>query len=320
MKKVDGGWFFTVKDPTHSGHVSSEPAAHPIHRRYQLACLKERVLQLYTLRHSNQEVINILRNEGAYGKPGADMDDLYKTQIRLNARDIRNLCDRARKQFLKGRSPTSALLLGILDWEILWKKEDGGSNRVQHIFCASHSGLNLLARFPSLLWIDATYKTNCYKMLMVNIVGRSANGKTFFIVCAFVSFERESAYQWVLETLRDLLYTRLIPLPITIFSDDAKSLLAALATVLPTTISLLCVWHIQKNIETRLRPRITQHLLLEMDGDIRDEINSRWSSAKKLFNQVIFAPIIAEMEASWQSFQEEFAHEVFAEAIQYITD
>jgi hypothetical protein len=76
---------------------------------------------------------------------------------------------------------------------------------------------------------------------MVNIVGKSSNSKTFYITYAFVSNEKECTYQWVLETLRDLLHTRLIPLPTTIFSDDAKSLLAALATVLPTTISLLCV-------------------------------------------------------------------------------
>jgi hypothetical protein len=264
--------------------------------------------------------MTILHNEGAYDKPNADVEDPYQAQIRLNARDLRNLRHRAQKQLLKGRSPTSALLMGLQDWDILWQQEDGDSQRVQHIFCASHSGLDLLARFPSLLWIDATYKTNRHKMPMVNIVGRSCNGKTFYVACAFVSHERECAYQWVLKSLRDLLHTRSIPLPITIFSDDAKSLLAALATVFPTTISLLCVWHIQKNIETRLRPKIAQYLLLEKAGDIRDEINSRWSSAKGLFNQVIFAPTIADMETAWQSFQEEYAHEAFAEAIQYISN
>lgn len=118
IKKVSGRWFFTVKDPAHSGHITSEPAAHPIHRPRQLANLKERVLQLFLLRHSNQEVINILRNEGAYGEPGADVEDPYKARIRLNARDLRNLRHRARKQLLKGRSPTSALLMGLQDWDI----------------------------------------------------------------------------------------------------------------------------------------------------------------------------------------------------------
>jgi hypothetical protein len=67
---------------------------------------------------------------------------------------------------------------------------------------------------------------------------------------------------------------------------------------------------------------ITQHLLvyLEREGDIRNEINTRWKSAKELFNQVIFAPTIYDMEASWKSFKKEFKHKVFAEAVQYITD
>jgi hypothetical protein len=157
---------------------------------------------------------------------------------------------------------------------------------------------------------------------MVNIVGRSAIGGTFYVACAFISDEREDSYRWVLETLRDILHSRQIPLPTTTFSDDAESLLAALATVMPDTRALLCVWHIQKNIEKRLRPTITQHLLvyLEIEGDVRNEINTRWKSAKELFNQVIFAPTIYDMEALWKSFKKEFKHKVFAEAIQYITD
>jgi hypothetical protein len=43
---------------------------------------------------------------------------------------------------------------------------------------------------------------------------------------------------------------------------------------------------------------IAQYLLLEEDGDIRNEINSCWSSVKKLFNRVIFAPTITEMETA----------------------
>lgn len=89
-------------------------------------------------------------------------------------------------------------------------------------------------------------------MPLVDIVGRAANSRTFYIACAFVSDEKEGAYQWVLERLRDALHKNQIPIPLTIFEDDAESLLAALATVFPSTTSLLCVWHIQKNIEKRL--------------------------------------------------------------------
>jgi hypothetical protein len=66
-------------------------------------------------------------------------------------------------------------------------------------------------------------------------------------------------------------------MPTTIFSDDTDSLLAALTAIIPKARSLLCVWYIQINIEKRLRPMISQHLLvyIEIEGDIRDKVNSR---------------------------------------------
>jgi hypothetical protein len=92
---------------------------------------------------------------------------------------------------------------------------------------------------------------------MVDIVGRAVNGGIFYVGCAFVSDEKEDLYRWVLRELRGILYSRSIPLPTTVFSDDADSLLATLATELPETRALLCIWHIQKNIEKRLRLMIT---------------------------------------------------------------
>jgi hypothetical protein len=65
------------------------------------------------LRYTNLEIINILRGEGAFSNPSADISNLYRAPIRLNTRDIRNLRSCAQRQFLKGRSPTSALLVGL---------------------------------------------------------------------------------------------------------------------------------------------------------------------------------------------------------------
>lgn len=139
---------------------------------------------------------------------------------------------------------------------------------------------------------------------MVDIVGKTATGFTIFIACAFVSDEREPTYQWVLERLRDILKKNQIPHPLTIFSDDADSLLAAIATVFPGTTALLCVWHIQKTIEKSLKPMMAQHLLVyqEKEGDIREETLERGSYAKDLFNKVIFAPTVANVETRLESF------------------
>jgi hypothetical protein len=55
---------------------------------------------------------------------------------------------------------------------------------------------------------------------------------------------------------------------------------------MPDTRALLCVWYIQINIKKRLRLIIQQYILvyLEIEGDVRREINARWQSAKELFN------------------------------------
>jgi hypothetical protein len=156
------------------------------------------------LHRTNLEIISILRQEGAWNEGAksescADIVDPYHARIRLNPRDLRNLRHRARKRFLKGRSPIAALLIGLLGWEILWAEAVGVSRRLQYVFCASISGLDLLARYPSLLWIDAIYKTNRFKMPMVDIVGRAANGGTFYVACAFILDEKEDSYCWVLE-------------------------------------------------------------------------------------------------------------------------
>jgi hypothetical protein len=79
---------------------------------------------------------------------------------------------------------------------------------------------------------------------MVDIVGRAANGGIFYVGCAFVSDEKEDLYRWVLGELCGILYSCSIPLPTTIFSDDADSLLAVLAAELPETRALLCIWYI----------------------------------------------------------------------------
>ena len=149
---------------------------------------------MFMLMYTNAEIINILRKEGAFSEKSVDAEDPYKAPIRLNGRDIKNLRHRARMRLLKGRSPTTVLLMGLLGWDILWKKVSGDSNHALYVFCASYTGLEILARFHSLFWIDAIYKTNCFKMPMVNIVGKSATGKTFFVACAFISNEKEGSY------------------------------------------------------------------------------------------------------------------------------
>lgn len=141
LKKVDTGWLFTVMEGSHRGHVGSSAAAHPLHRRRELKDVREQVIRLFMLRHSNLEGINILRQNDTFANVFSGNPDLDNHGIRLNRRDLSNLRYHVKRQFLGGRSSTEALLMGLPGWDISWKEADDGSRRVRHICCISHSGL-----------------------------------------------------------------------------------------------------------------------------------------------------------------------------------
>lgn len=153
-------------------------------------------------------IINLLRQEALRARIQAPC---------ITPSDLRNLHQYTKRLFLGPKTSIQAVLTNLKDdWEIYWKTELG-SDIVSQAFFASKESLRLLRRYPFMLWIDATYKTNRYHMPLVNIVGMTATKKTFFVACVFVSSERQESYDWVLDTLRDILDLQQIPIPETFF-------------------------------------------------------------------------------------------------------
>ena len=94
--------------------------------------------------------------------------------------------------------------------------------------------------------IDATYKTNEYRIPFVQIVGMTSTNQSFCIAHAFIVKEKTSNYIWVLERLKDLLEESMEPH--VIVTDRDLALMSACATVFPDATKLLCRCHIQRNI------------------------------------------------------------------------
>jgi hypothetical protein len=49
--------------------------------------------------------------------------------------------------------------------------------------------------------MDCTYKTNKYKMLLLDIVGITATNATFFVGFGFIQNEQQASYDFVLRSL-----------------------------------------------------------------------------------------------------------------------
>ena len=99
---------------------------------------------------------------------------------------------------LAGRSSTQALIDSINDgpYEMAYTLSPNG-NLTQLLF-AHEEGLRLSSRFPTTFIVDATYKTNSFKLPLISIVGTTCTNQTFFSAFALVSSECEMNYLWVL--------------------------------------------------------------------------------------------------------------------------
>ncbi|GJW14271.1 FAR1-related sequence 5-like protein, partial [Tanacetum coccineum] len=128
------------------------------------------------------------------------------------------------------------------------------TNKLQALFFVHPTSYEIWRAFPHVLIIDATYKTNIYKMPFVQIVGVTSTGKTFCIAFVFISEEKMDNYKWALEqlklTLNECMHPRVI------VTDRELALMKACKIVFPQANHLLCRWHIGQNIWKHCRRTI----------------------------------------------------------------
>nr|GEV36374.1 hypothetical protein [Tanacetum cinerariifolium] len=117
------------------------------------------------------------------------------------------------------------------------------TNELQALFFVHPTSYEIWRAFPQVLIIDATYKTNIYKMAFVQIVGVTSTGKTFCIAFVFIIEEKTDNYKWALEQLKLTLNECMSPRVIVM--DRELALMKACKIVFPHASRLLCRWHIE---------------------------------------------------------------------------
>ncbi|KAL5184722.1 Protein FAR1-RELATED SEQUENCE 6 [Glycine soja] len=94
--------------------------------------------------------------------------------------------------------------------------------------------------------IDSTYKTNKYKLPLLDFVGVTPTGMTFFAGFAYLEGERVNNVVWTLEWFR------------VIVTDRELALMNAVKIVFPECTNLLCRFHIDKNVKAKCKSLIGQ--------------------------------------------------------------
>jgi alpha-glucosidase len=96
------------------------------------------------------------------------------------------------------------------------------------------------------LLLDSTYKTNKYKLPLLEFVGTTSTEQTFSVGFALLSAEKESNFVWALQKCRELLKQREHPDVVVTGRDNA--LMNDVDNVFPRSVKLLCRYHISCNV------------------------------------------------------------------------
>ena len=152
---------------------------------------------------------------------------------------------------------------------LLNKAGEKTAHVLQHIFFCSSDQIYLARRFASrcMIQMDATFNTNNLNLPLSVIVGVTNTDMTFPIGFAFIQSESTEAFQHILKSMDDLIWSNCPRLNI-ILADQAKGLKPAANALWPDVTIQLCEWHASQNFIKRFNNsgRYSAKLRQELKG------------------------------------------------------
>jgi hypothetical protein len=104
------------------------------------------------------------------------------------------------------------------------------------------------SRFPEVLGIDNTYKTNRFSIYLFEVIGITDQKSMANFAFGLINTEKEDGYQWLCEKLETLRQELHVPAPSVIITDKENALKNALKDVFPQAQQQLCIYHINANV------------------------------------------------------------------------
>ncbi|XP_057452685.1 uncharacterized protein LOC130744527 [Lotus japonicus] len=86
-----------------------------------------------------------------------------------------------------------------------WSRTEEGSTVIRSLLWAHPVSIQLFNQFPTVVLLDSTYKTNKYRIPLLEMVGMTSVGFTYTIAFGYMCNEREPKVTWALQKLRGLL-------------------------------------------------------------------------------------------------------------------
>ena len=209
------------------------------------------------------------------------------------SKTISNAIQKIKQESNVGETPMQILFSLLRSRQYVnFSRQNPRTKRVEEVFFVHSTSREIWRAFPHVILIDATYKTNIYKLPFVQIVGLTSTNKTFCIAFAFITQEKEDNFHWVLTKLKDTLQDCVKPR--VIVTDCDKALMNACKSVFPHATKLICRWHIQENI--------ARHCKQSLD-------NKNWAALERHWSLLINSPTFDIYNVNYNNLQTFLMHD-----------
>ena len=232
------------------------------------------------------------------------MIDLRKDdpQTLISDQDIRNERAAATAEYLNGRSSLEALLDELSTPEWVFDVKHDADGHLQCLFFAHEKQVKLLRANPDILLMDCTYRTNKHRLPLLHIIGSTNVGTFFTAGFCFFRTETEMDYYWAVSTF---LQKTGAPTPNVFMSDQEYALKSAIQRLLPGVPQLLCVWHINKNVQTK-----AQHVWRTADAktpEEKEEMKQKQTDFLARWKQVVYAKTELAFYQMWRKLLNDYS-------------
>ncbi|RYC77791.1 hypothetical protein BFJ63_vAg19335, partial [Fusarium oxysporum f. sp. narcissi] len=172
-------------------------------------------------------------------------------------KDIYNARSLINREKLGGLTPTAALIKLFDDNEIpyLIKWADDDPDRLLGLVWTFPYCLQMWKRFPEVISFDNTYNTNRFKLPLFQATGQTCLGSVFNAAFGLIDNERREGFQFLSESIKQLMEQHSIRQPDVIITDFDDSMKAALNDQFPDIQQQLCIHHINSNVLLRAKQR-----------------------------------------------------------------
>lgn len=160
-------------------------------------------------------------------------------------------------------------------------------NHMTNVFWVDARSRTAYTHFGDAVIFDTTYRTSIYQVPFAPFTGLNHHGQMVLFGCALILDESETSFIWLFKTWLLAMNDR--P-PLSITTDQDRTIQAAVSQVLPQTRHCICRWHILREGQERLA-----HVCL-----------AHPSFYGELYSCINFSETIEDFESAWCSLLDKY--------------